>query len=211
MLELVIFDNDGTLVDSEPLGHRAMAQVLAERGLRVDAEDLCREFRGWELARALDVLARRNRVTLGNDVVQSYRARLQDLLRRELRAMPGAHEAVSAAAEAGLHRAVASGGPLTKIRTALEVTGLIRAFGERLFSSYEVGSFKPDPGLFLHVARHFGCAPARCLVVEDSAVGVEAARRAGMEAVLVGDAEVDGPVRRITSLHGLAERFEHID
>ncbi len=76
-----------------------------------------------------------------------------------------------------------SNGPLAKIRQTLRVSGLAPYFGEQLFSAYEVGSWKPDPGLFLHAARALGVAPARCVVVDDSAAGVEAARRAGMRAL----------------------------
>jgi beta-phosphoglucomutase-like phosphatase (HAD superfamily) len=78
---------------------------------------------------------------------------------------------------------IASSGPPEKIRQALTVTGLARYFGDRFFSSYTVGSWKPDPGLFLHVAAAMGFSPEHCVVVEDSLVGIEAAVSAGMRAL----------------------------
>lgn len=72
---------------------------------------------------------------------------------------------------------------MQKIRHALAVTGLAAHFGDRLFSSYDVGSWKPEPGLFLHAAERMGFAPERCVVVEDSDVGLQAATAAGMHAV----------------------------
>src|SRR5690606_4399893 len=77
---------------------------------------------------------------------------------------------------------IASSGPPEKIKHALTVTQLAPFFGERFFSSYIVGSWKPDPGLFLHAAAAMGFAPANCVVVEDSRVGLEAAASAGMHA-----------------------------
>ena len=198
-------------MDSEPLGHRAMASVLAEHGVEVDAAALQEEFRGWELARELDVLADRHRTRLGPAVVTRYRQRLAELFDAELLPLPGAREAVLAARAAGCAVAVASGGPMQKITQALAVTGLAELFGASLYSSYDVGSFKPEPGLFLHVARHQGVDPSRCLVVEDSAVGVEAARRAGMTVVHVearaSTAALPAGVARLKDLHGLAAAF----
>ena len=88
-------------MDSEPLGHRAMASVLAEHGVEVDAGALQEEFRGWELARELDVLADRHRTPLGRAVVTRYRQRLAELFDAELLPLPGAREAVLAARAAG--------------------------------------------------------------------------------------------------------------
>ena len=101
---------------------------------------------------------------------------------------------------------VASSGPPAKIRQALELTGLAGFFGERLFSSYEVGFWKPDPRLFLHAAKQMGAAPASCLVVEDSAAGVAAAVAAGMRAVqyLPGGGEAAPGASAIADLRSLA-------
>jgi HAD superfamily hydrolase (TIGR01509 family) len=75
---------------------------------------------------------------------------------------------------------VASNGPLTKLEQALRLTKLDRHFSGRIFSAYEVGIWKPDPGLFLHAANAMNAAPSRCVVVEDSSIGVQAGVAAGM-------------------------------
>ncbi len=112
--------------------------------------------------------------------IARYRARAEALFERGVEPMPGAADAL---ATLTLPRCIVSNGPLDKIRQTLHVSGLAPHFGDRLFSAYEVGSWKPDPGLFLHAARALGVAPARCVVVEDSASGIEAASRAGMRAL----------------------------
>lgn len=81
-------------------------------------------------------------------------------------------------------KCVASSGPINKIEKALSITGLLNYFNGNLFSSYEIGSWKPDSGIFLHAAKVMGFKPDECVVVEDSPVGIEAAKAAGMHAVL---------------------------
>jgi HAD superfamily hydrolase (TIGR01509 family) len=76
---------------------------------------------------------------------------------------------------------VATNGPREKVELTLGLTGLLPYFGERIFSAYEVGSFKPDPGLFLHAAEALGVAPQHCAVVEDSEPGIRAGLAAGMQ------------------------------
>lgn len=80
-------------------------------------------------------------------------------------------------------RCIASSGPPQKIAQALKVSGLAIYFGSNLYSSYVVGSWKPEPGLFLHAARSMGYVPNTCIVVEDSTVGIQAANAAGMAAL----------------------------
>lgn len=204
MIELLIFDNDGTLVDSELLCQVAMADVLGERGHVLDPAALSAEFRGWELARVVDTLAARLDETLDDAFVTHYRERMMHLMGSTLRPMPDAAEALDAIAGHPAARCVASGGPRPKIELALAVTGLRRHFGDALFSSYDIDSFKPEPDLFLHVAEQFGVAPARCLVIEDSDVGVRAGRRAGMPVAHVGpDARPAPGVTPMATLAGL--------
>lgn len=203
MIDLLIFDNDGTLVDSEYLCQVAMARELGAAGHAADPETLSEEFRGWELARTLEVLGTRLGTRFDADFVERYRRRMFELLETELEAMPGAGPALDALAGLDLPRCVASGGPRRKIETALATTGLRHHFGEHLYSSYDIDSFKPEPGLFLHVAERFRVAPARCLVIEDSAVGLEAAGRAGMPVVHVATGARDGE-----GIHGIESLVE---
>ena len=180
-LELtLLFDCDGTLVDSELLGNVALAQQLALAGIAETAEAITARFRGHKLADILAALERTHGVALPSGFVERYRERAEALFEAEVVAMPGAADAL---ARLALPMCVASNGPIAKIRQDLRVAGLAHHFGDRLFSAYDVGSWKPDPGLFLHAARAMGAAPRDCVVVDDSAAGVEAAGRAGMRAL----------------------------
>ena len=176
----VLFDCDGTLVDSELPGNVALAQELALAGIAETGESLTERFRGHKLADMLVSLQAGHGVALPPGFEAGYRRRAQALFETGVVAMPG----VAAALERlRLPMCIVSNGPIAKIRQSLRVAGLAAHFGDRLFSAYEVGSWKPDPGLFLHAAAAMGVAPADCVVVEDSETGVEAARRAGMRAL----------------------------
>ena len=176
----VLFDCDGTLVDSELLGNVALAQQLALCGVVETGPSLTDRFRGHKLAEMLESLEALHHATLPPGFVDDYRRRAADLFETAVAAMPGVAPALAAL---DLPMCVVSNGPLAKIRQNLRVAGLARHFGDRLFSAYEVGSWKPDPGLFLHAARAMGFAPADCIVVDDGTPGIEAARRAGMRAL----------------------------
>ena len=172
----LIFDLDGTLVDSEYLCNKAFVDLLPELGEPV--QSLVARYRGWKLSSILDDLAQRTDAKFPSGFQATYRAHVADLFAKELRATPGTHEMLS-----GLNRTccVASSGPPEKIRQALQVSGLASFFDDRLFSSYDIGSWKPEPGLFLHAAEALGFPPRQCIVVEDSHAGVDAAVAANMQ------------------------------
>ena len=174
----VIFDLDGTLVDSETICNQAFLDLLPE--LNVTVESLVRSFRGKKLALILVELAARLGKPLPDGFEQSYRGRVAELFDVMLQPTPGAREMLEGMR---FQKCVASSGPIEKISQALDVSGLAPYFGNNVFSSYLVGSWKPDPGLFLHAARCMGFAPHLCVVVEDSNVGLRAAAAAGMRAL----------------------------
>lgn len=175
---LLIFDLDGTLVDSEGLSARALLELLP--GLDDSVEGLIRRYRGGRLRDVLLDLEVRLGQALPVDFEQTYRAWVADLFQRALQPMPGAAEMLAQIEAAGHRRCIASSGPPAKIRHSLGLTGLDRFFGQHLYSAYEVGSWKPEPGLFLHAAAHMAVSPEHCLVIEDSELGVRAAQAAGM-------------------------------
>lgn len=176
-LPCLIFDMDGTLVDSEMLGNRALLDLLP--GWDEDLVAMTERYRGEKLARILADIAQRIGSALPDDFEARYRAHAAVLMARDLQTMPG----VPAMLDSLPHsRCIASSGPPAKIRQALAVTGIAGHFGERIYSAYDVGSWKPDPGLFLHAAAQMGRTPADCIVIEDSEVGVAAAQAAGMRA-----------------------------
>ena len=173
----VIFDLDGTLVDSEGLCNQAFLDLLPQ--LSDTVESLIKRYRGKKLASILADLENRLCQNLPAAFEQDYRQRVAELFARELKPMPGVVEMLEAT---NFPKCIASSGPPLKIRQALHVSGLAPYFGDSIFSSYEVGSWKPAPGLFQYAAHAMGFMPGQCVVVEDSDVGIEAAVAAGMKA-----------------------------
>jgi len=138
---------------------------------------LTEHYRGQKLSSILIDLENRLGLNLQDSFEQHYRQRVAELFARDLKPMPGVWEML---ATLNSPKRVASSGPLPKIRQALEVSGLAAYFADNLFSSYEIGSWKPDPGLFQYAAHAMGFVPSQCAVIEDSEVGVEATMAAGM-------------------------------
>jgi HAD superfamily hydrolase (TIGR01509 family) len=177
---LVIFDCDGVLVDSEPHSNAAMAAVLTAHGLPMTAEQSTAEFLGRSWAscevRIAELLGRPAPAGLQ----AAYEAARDAAFRDGLAAVPGVHAAIDAVEAEGALTCVASSGDHAKMAFTLGLTGLHERFAGRIFSVLDVEHGKPAPDLFLHAAASMGVAPSDCTVVEDSPVGVRAARAAGM-------------------------------
>ncbi len=175
MIQCIIFDLDGTLVDSEPLCNQAFIDLIPELSLTID--EMVLRFRGRKLADIFrdieNIIDRR----LPKDFEVIYRAQVDALFASSLETFPNVHQTLQAL---DIKKCIASSGPQSKICSALIKTGLADLFQGQTFSSYDIGKWKPDPGLFLHAATEMGVAPNSCLVVEDSFVGITAARSAGM-------------------------------
>ncbi|WP_236024782.1 HAD family hydrolase [Arenibaculum pallidiluteum] len=176
-LRAVIFDCDGTLVDSESLANAVLAERLAGFGLALTAEEAVAAFRGRRMAECIAEIEVRLGTQLPESFMPDFRAATAEAFRGRLRAMEGASDLV-----AGLRMpmAIASNGPRDKIELCLALTGLLPYFEGRIFSAYELDAWKPDPRLFLHAARSLGVDPSACLVVEDSLPGIAGALAAGM-------------------------------
>lgn len=180
-LELVIFDCDGVLVDSEVISNRVLARLLNEIGLPRTLAQTRREYQGL----LLDEIVTRTEQALGRpvppDFLERFQAERADEFRRKLKPVPGAEEMVRRIKAAGLGVCVASQGRLEKTRMTLRLTGLDGLFeSDAIFSAYSVAHGKPFPDLYLHAAAAMGTAPAACAVVEDTPSGVTAAVEAGM-------------------------------
>jgi HAD superfamily hydrolase (TIGR01509 family) len=174
---LIIFDCDGVLVDSERLGNRAFLRTVAPLGLRMELEEAMALFRGRKMTECLQEVERLLGSALPASFVDDLRKQQSAIFREELRPVEGIVEALDAIDPP---ICVASSGPLEKIELTLSLTGLLDRFAGAIFSAYEVGSWKPEPGLFLHAAAAHGVAPNRCIVVEDSVPGALGAAAAGM-------------------------------
>ncbi|MGW7093475.1 HAD family hydrolase [Streptomyces sp. NPDC054874] len=179
-IELVIFDCDGVLVDSERIAVRVDAFVLAELGWELTEAEIIDRFMG----RSSQSMTRQMEEYLGRslsaDWEEEFKPLYRDALAAELTPVEGIVDALDALAH--LPTCVASSGSHDKMRFTLGITGLYPRFEGRIFSATEVEHGKPAPDLFLHAARQMGVAPEACAVVEDSQYGLQAARAAGMRA-----------------------------
>lgn len=176
MIECILFDSDGTLVDSEPLSFVVLADMLSPYGLRLDAEELHLRYRGWKMGEVMQLLAKEHAVELPPEFEPDFRSRQVACFETELQPIPGVPELL---ASLDLPRAVVTSGPMPKVRSALSVTGLAPFFGDNIYSAFEVGVWKPDPGIYRHAARDMGFDIERCVAVEDSPIGLEAAATCG--------------------------------
>ncbi len=200
----ILFDCDGTLVDSETLACEVLVEFAVSYGIEIGLEEALTRYVGGKMADVIADFERRLAGPLPASFPADVRARMGSVFRERLQPIPGAHELLTALR---LPVAVASSGPREKIELSLSLTRLAPFFGDRIFSAYEVGVWKPAPDLFLHAARELGLAPEDCLVVEDSQPGLQAARAAGMRALVLGHpAELHGA----TPIEHLSEVLEHI-
>ncbi|PHS19067.1 MAG: sugar transferase [Blastopirellula sp.] len=187
MKKLIIFDCDGVLVDSEKIGNQVLVDMVRPLGVPLSHVEACHRFKGCKLADIIQELEESSGHTFPEDFVPNFRREMHAAFERDILPIDGIAEAL---ANICLPKCVASGGPPEKIQQTLSITGLLHYFGENIFSSYVVKSWKPEPGLFLHAANAMGYEPSECLVIEDSVVGVKAAVAAGMK--VLGYSESSG-------------------
>ena len=189
--KLVIFDCDGVLVDSEKLGNDVLAEMLATYGHQISGDESKDRFRGFEFAKCLEILQQETGIRLPDSFEADFRLCMSSVFREQLQPVEGALQLVESMQ---VPFCVASSGPRSKIEENLRTTNLYPHFVDKIFSAYEVNSWKPDPGLFLAAANHFGVAPGDCIVVEDSLVGVSAGIAANMTVLGLSSSEGDKSV-----------------
>jgi len=178
-LDLIIFDCDGVLVDSEVLSGRAVAEALEAIGHRISPEGVAERFVGMSNKDMYAALESERGTALPANFDAEMNRLAAALFERELRPIRGLESALTALAEP---RCVASSSTPVMLARKLAWTGLTPWFGDAVFSTAEVARGKPAPDIFLHAAERMGAAPARALVVEDSPLGIAAAKAAGMTA-----------------------------
>jgi HAD superfamily hydrolase (TIGR01509 family) len=175
--DLIIFDCDGILVDSEPIAARLFAVMLGEIGLPITYEETLQQFMGCSMPTWVTLIEQRLGRAVPPGFTSDFYSRLDAAFRRELRAVPGI---LSALDRIHAPTCIASNGTIAKTRMSLDLTGLLPRFEGRLFSATEVARGKPSPDLFLYAAQRMRASPARCAVIEDSPLGVQAGIAAGM-------------------------------
>lgn len=174
----VIFDCDGVLVDSEPLSNGMLVSMANELGLSLDLEYAYKHFKGNSLKNCM----RQIENLLGSELPTTFESEFRkasfEVFRNEIKPVEGVKEVLDGIE---LPFCVASSGPENKIKLNLKLTGLLDYFEENIFSCYQIGKWKPEPDVFLWAADSMGFKPEECVVVEDSILGVQAARSGGFD------------------------------
>ena len=174
--ELVIFDCDGVLVDSEPISIAVLRQVIAGAGHEIDERTAYALFLGRSMTTISQTLSTRFGLDFTEDHLAEIRRQLFARFRAELKAIDGIHDALLALP---YPRCVASSSKPERIRLSLDVVGLLDLLEPNIYSATMVKRGKPAPDLFLHAAAQMA-RPSGCVVIEDSPAGIEAAKAAGM-------------------------------
>ena len=175
--DLVIFDCDGVLIDSELIGARVEAAELARVGISLAEAEILTRFLGMTAQAMYRTLEVEHRCALPEGFAATVQMEIDAAFERDLQVIPGIHETLDRLPTASC---VASSSTLARLRHSLGLTGLYPRFAPHVFSAEQVARGKPAPDLFLHAAAEMGRAPARCLVIEDSVSGVRGAVAAGM-------------------------------
>ena len=182
----VIFDSDGVLVDSETISARIFLEMAGELGFDLDFTSAVEQFSGNPMRENLQFIKENIDGELPAGFEKEFRNRTYEVFKIDLRPIEGIHALID---KLGIPFCVASSGPMEKIRLNLSLVNLLDKFENKIYSSYEIDSWKPEPGIFLHAAKNMGFAPKECVVVEDSAHGILAALAGGFQVYALGIGE----------------------
>ena len=178
--DLVIFDCDGVLVDTETINNEVISQLLNEAGLEMSPEEVARRTTGLAYSEMWEMFEDEVPGSLPVDIEEQQLTLESERFRKELLPIPGAVETVRCLGAAGNPMCVASNGTREKMVVTLEVTGLAGYFGDKFFGVNQVAHGKPAPDIYLLAAQKMGVPPSRCVVIEDSYPGAQAGLAAGM-------------------------------
>jgi len=176
-IELIIFDCDGVLIDSEIISARILIDLLSGLGIEVDIDYVRENFLGRSFPKVATEIRESFGRELTADFEETYRSRLASAFRTGLRTVSGVEQVLSGLA---VRSCVATSSSPKRVAMSLDISGLAGFFGDRVFTASQVSRGKPAPDLFLFVADQMNSDPARCLVIEDSMPGIQAAQAAGM-------------------------------
>lgn len=177
-VKCIIFDCDGVLVDTEKIGNGILLEMAQEYGFKMELEDAYRNFNGRNLKDCFKHIEEAIEQKLPETFETEYREKSFEAFKTQVKPMEGV---VAFIDQLKIPYCVASSGPMDKIRLNLEVAGLLEKFEGKMFSSYLINSWKPEPGIFLHAAKEMGFEVEDCIVLEDSKAGVKAGISGGFK------------------------------
>ncbi|KXI28092.1 HAD family hydrolase [Paraglaciecola hydrolytica] len=175
--ELIIFDCDGVLIDSEGISKKTLMAQLRELGITIDDAYFIKNCLGRSFAHVKQSLLADFKVLLPDDFEQTHQTALVKDFERELVVTPDIKWLLG---ELTINFCLATSSSRPRTLNALRITGLNEYFSDNIFTTSEVANGKPAPDLFLHAAKSMGVAAEKCLVFEDSLSGIQAAKSAGM-------------------------------
>ena len=178
--ELVIFDCDGVLVDSEPIAAKVLAQYISTHGRATTTDECLELFTGLSLSSVEKIIITKWQIQLPDNFVEQLRALDRAAFEKELKALPGAEHIIKLLKSHGIKVCVASSGSIEKITHSLSITNLLELFDGNIFSATNVTNGKPAPDLFLLSAGKMGVAAQNTIVIEDSPAGITAGKNALM-------------------------------
>jgi len=206
--DAVVFDCDGVLVDSERLSAEVSRRILADLGWDIGTDELMERFTGCSREHFVAAIESRIGRPLEPGWDAPYRGWLEEAFRAGLAPVPGIERALE---RIGMPVAVASNSGHERIRTSLEIVGLLSRFDGRISSAEDVAAGKPAPDVYLRAAEILGVPPERCIAIDDSRFGVEAARRAGMLVFAYGPEGSFPAEERVVPIHDLRRLPELLD
>jgi HAD superfamily hydrolase (TIGR01509 family) len=176
----IIFDCDGVLVDSEEISNRVLIKMVHSLGVEIDYDYGIEHFYGKSMKYIFEHIEDLIDQKLPGQFEEEFRRRTFKLFNTDLKPISGIKELLE---KISIAYCVASNGPLEKMTLNLTATKLIDKFENKMFSAYEIGKWKPDPGVFQFAAESMGFEVKDCLVIEDSLVGIQAAKRGGFDVI----------------------------
>lgn len=174
----IIFDCDGVLVDSESISAKVFQEMVFELGCNLDFDTVLKQITGTSMKENLKFFADCLGHELPGDFETEFRRRSYEAFKTELKPVKGIHSLLE---KMTVPYCTASSGPQKKIRLNLTTARLIDKFDNNIFSSYDIGSWKPEPDIYLYAAKQMGFEPKECAVIEDSLTGVKAAKAGGFD------------------------------
>ncbi len=174
----LIFDCDGVLVDSEPIGNQILVDMANNLGANINLDFAMSHFKGSHFKECVSIILKLVRKPIPDTFEAEYRQRSLEEFQKHLKAIEGVTQVIE---QLELPFCVASSGMESKMKFNLNLVGLLPYFENKLFSCYTIQKFKPEPDVFLIAAETMGFQPKDCIVIEDSVLGVQAAINGGFD------------------------------